>query len=311
MISKGTQYLSAAGFGNIRVTAASMGSLDILGTWHWLNGATQQAILGAFGARDGAAVIAATNAYLNALAATDRTKATALAALINEDPMMVCSLGLEVQGVAMPIRWLVGDGGNGTNGAYINTGWIPKYDTALDIEFYLPDSTSTHRAISRCDDGNGTKRFGVSSDGNLFWAYGQNYHYGPSSTVGLWRMVTELNVCKVYNEGTLVQTITAPALTSLAITLEMPLFARKSPGLSQTSNMKCRYEIIKDGNSEVRHFIPMKLGKAWAAGDVSTGVAQAAGTCGMIDLVSGKFFPNANSSGSFTIPDISYTPSTP
>jgi hypothetical protein len=28
----------------------------------------------------------------------------------------------------------------------------------------------------------------------------------------------------------------------------------------------------------------------------------------MIDLVSGKFFPNANSSGSFTIPDISYTP---
>ena len=57
--------------------------------------------------------------------------------------------------------------------------------------------------------------------------------------------------------------------------------------------------------------IPMKLGKAWAAEDVSTGVAQAAGTCGMIDLVSGKFFPNANSSGSFTIPDISYTPSTP
>ena len=82
MISKGTQYLSAAGFGNIRVTAASMGSLDILGTFGWLKPATMQAIIGAFGA-DGAAVIAATNAYLNALAATDRTKATALADVLN------------------------------------------------------------------------------------------------------------------------------------------------------------------------------------------------------------------------------------
>ena len=115
MISKGTQYLSAAGFGNIRVTAASMGSLDILGTWRWLNGATQRAIRGAFGARDGAAVINATNAYLNALAAqgaAGKSKATALADLINEDPMMVCSLGLEVQLSigGMPIRWLYNGG---------------------------------------------------------------------------------------------------------------------------------------------------------------------------------------------------------
>ena len=95
MISKGTQYLSAAGFGNIRVTAASMGKAYIIGSKNWLYAETKQAILGAFGATDGAAVIKATNAYLNALAATDRTKATALAGFINEDPMMVCSLGLE------------------------------------------------------------------------------------------------------------------------------------------------------------------------------------------------------------------------
>jgi hypothetical protein len=65
---------------------------------------------------------------------------------------------------------------------------------------------------------------------------------------------------------------------------------------------------IKEGTTDIRYFAPFKLGKAWAAEDVSTGVAQAAGTCGMIDLVSGKFSPNANSQGSFTIPDISYTP---
>ncbi len=69
----------------------------------WLKTATQQAIFGAFG-DDGKAVINATNAYLNGIAASDRDKATALAWFINEDPMMVCSLGLEPQGVTMPIR---------------------------------------------------------------------------------------------------------------------------------------------------------------------------------------------------------------
>ena len=71
---------------------------------NWLTNATKQAILGAFGQTDGTAVIKATNAYLNQLAMSDRDKATALAALINEDPMMVCSLGLQPQGVQMPIR---------------------------------------------------------------------------------------------------------------------------------------------------------------------------------------------------------------
>ena len=47
--------------------------------------------------------------------------------------------------------------------------------------------------------------------------------------------------------------------------------------------------------------IPFKTGKEWAAEDVSTGVAQAAGTCGMIDTLTGTFYPNANTSGSFTI----------
>ena len=77
----------------------------------WLSPEAWQAILGAFGATDGAAVIAATNAYLNALAAqgaAGKSKATALAGFINEDPMMVCSLGLEPELTVlskMPIRW--------------------------------------------------------------------------------------------------------------------------------------------------------------------------------------------------------------
>ena len=80
--------------------------------WAWLTIAAQQAIRGAFG-DDGKAVINATNAYLNQLAAqgqAGKDKATALAGFINEDPMMVCSLGLQPQGVTMPIRGLRSDG---------------------------------------------------------------------------------------------------------------------------------------------------------------------------------------------------------
>lgn len=127
MIGLGSQYLTAAGFGRYRITAASLGNLDLLGTFRWLTKATKQAIVGAFGQRDGKAVINATNAYLNQLAASDRDKATALAGFINEDPMMVCSLGLEPELTvlpAMPVRMLVG-----TNRGRINLGPIVTEST--------------------------------------------------------------------------------------------------------------------------------------------------------------------------------------
>jgi hypothetical protein len=55
-------------------------------------------------------------------------------------------------------------------------------------------------------------------------------------------------------------------------------------------------------------FVPYIVGTNGLAADkVSTGVAQAAGAKGMLDIVNCIFYPNAGS-GSFTIPDISYTP---
>lgn len=50
----------------------------------WLYPPTRAAILAAFGQTDGKAVIKATNAYLNALAATDPTKAQQIAIFMNE-----------------------------------------------------------------------------------------------------------------------------------------------------------------------------------------------------------------------------------
>ena len=149
MIGLGSQYLTAAGFGRYKITAASLGNLDLLG---WLSHAAKQAILGAFG-DDGWAVIKATNAYLNGIAASDRDKATALAGFINEDPMMVCSLGLEPELTtlpSMPIRLM---DNNGT--AYINTG--VALAAGLDIEFRVFNNQSNRKSV-----------FGPSNQGWLY-----------------------------------------------------------------------------------------------------------------------------------------------
>ena len=88
---------SSEGGGAVRLTNIIRGAQVVFGGLYpgvktWLRGSTNAAILAAFGQTDGKAVIKATNAYLNALAATDPTKASALAGFINEDPMLICSL---------------------------------------------------------------------------------------------------------------------------------------------------------------------------------------------------------------------------
>ena len=106
MITHGNKRISeivyarkaSEGGGAVRLTNIIRGAQVVFGglspspSTKWLTGATMAAILAAFGQTDGKAVIKATNAYLNALAETDPTKASALAGFINEDPMLVCSL---------------------------------------------------------------------------------------------------------------------------------------------------------------------------------------------------------------------------
>lgn len=80
---------SSEGGGAVRLTNIIRGAQVVFGGLYpkvtWLYPPTRAAILAAFGQMDGKAVINATNAYLNALAATDPTKASALAVFINED----------------------------------------------------------------------------------------------------------------------------------------------------------------------------------------------------------------------------------
>ena len=63
-----------------------------------------------------------------------------------------------------------------------------------------------------------------------------------------------------------------------------------------------RYIRFYADNADIKHFVPFKLGVARSADQVypSSKGAQAVGTLGMLDLVTGLFHPNANSSGAFS-----------
>ena len=83
---------ASEGGGAVRLTNIIRGAQVVFGglepkMFGWLTKAAGKAILAAFGQTDGKAVIKATNAYLNALAATDPTKASALAGFINQHPL--------------------------------------------------------------------------------------------------------------------------------------------------------------------------------------------------------------------------------
>ena len=162
-------------------SAIYVGSNLVWAPW-LLKDAAIRAIVGAFGQRDGLAVINATDAYLNQLAASDRDKATALAGFINEDPMMVCSLGLQPQGVTMPIRWL-----KGGNGVLLNTKyyWDNAKNPEVEVDMYVIGN-SGNRPLFGCSNGNAWGNGGLApyySGSGLVLVYptsnsGSNYTMG-------------------------------------------------------------------------------------------------------------------------------------
>ena len=104
MIGFNGTYLTEATHHGMRITAACLGGQWVIDN-RYMTPATQQAILAAFGAEEGKAVITKTNDYLNAIAATDPQRAQQLADFINEDPLNGVGIGqfftnAELQAVA-------------------------------------------------------------------------------------------------------------------------------------------------------------------------------------------------------------------
>ena len=293
MIGLGKKYLTAAGFGRYRITAASLGNLDLLGTLSWLKAATKQAILGAFG-DDGWAVIKATNAYLNGIAASDRDKATALAGFVNEDPMMVCSLGLEVQGVTMPIRWLVTD-----NKSWIDTGSSLDQGARLKAHIIIKGSNAHNVILGAHELSSPYKRNMVGFYNGTFWlgCGNSDLNGGTASINGEYVIngTTKRGAPNMVVDGTQVINGTDSGARS-ARNLYFLANNNTANGGSQFFNGHIAYgEVYDENETLLRNFVPCKHNNE----------------AGWLDLVNVVWYANGASNGQFTIPDISYTPSTP
>lgn len=271
--------------------------------WPWLTIATQQAILGAF-LDDGMAVIIATNAYLNQLAASGQAgkdKATALAGFINEDPMMVCSLGLQPDLTvlpAMPIRFL-----KNTGDCYMDTGYKPSSNTGFDVEFYLRQLGT--RNVLGCREGWISKAFqlsnytGHNASGSLY--FGTHPYVAQMNTLN----VLERHILKnrVYTNGAGTQATLPDEFTQS--TRNIMLFAAMLGDANRVMEfgvLNMSHCFIYEGDNLVRWMYP------WISN----------GTNGMIDVLTGTFYPNLGS-GSFSEEYqyyqngqwVTWTPSTP
>lgn len=276
----------------------------------WLSQAAQRAIMDAF-LDDGMAVIKATNAYLNQLAASGQAgkdKATALAWLINEDPMMVCSLGLEVELTVlpkMPIRCL---GNNGT--AYINTGIIPNSTTEIELIYRYATKGGI---VGSGQQYNTTDAMVVityegSSQFGLYIAGANNIWYGSPQTNTWFKFNINVRGVTVKNLSTSATATANTGMTTLATSSRsMYIYTSNSANsdLARLGNCTFQYCEFKQ-NGETHRFIPCK--------HKVNGVL----TAGMLDLWDNVWHGNAGS-GSFTEEFgymqngswVTWTPSTP
>ena len=275
MITHGKKQISeivyarkaSEGGGAVRLTNIIRGAQTVFGgmipSFAWLEKATKAAILAAFGQTDGKAVIKATNAYLTALAATDPTKATALAGFINEDTMLVCSLGLQPQGVTMPIRWLVGD-----KNAYIDTLYYSKPTTKAKITYKCDERliwAATFGARNNTYQNNAYSFWiGWSSNTHCYSRSGNEKVGTQSVEIGkIYKAETDGLVCKIYKGDTLSETITSTGRNDSCVGTWF-LFSCNKATSSTEKNTECTsksvvadFEILEETES-IKHFVVYK-----------------------------------------------------
>ena len=272
MIGFNGTYLTAATHHGMRITAACLGGQWVIGG-KWLKTATQQAILAAFG-EEGMVVISKTNDYLNAIALTDTARAQQLADFINEDPLLVCSL-LETS----KERYLVGDGM-----AYIVTNHAIGLHPRIIIEGYF--CTIGNACIFQPIVGGVLKQDGwvTNPDGNMYYRYGASGWNGTRSmgTITGQRMNLDLSDRMIRDGVEYGSPITGYNFANYK-DYNMRLWGASWSG-SRTIEMG-RVKMYDD-TEQYLELVPY---------------LRTDGTCGMLDIISGTFYPNANTQGQFTI----------
>ena len=270
MIAFNGQYLPAASHGNMRITAACLGGQWVIGG-KWLTPATQQAIIAAFGAEEGIAVIRRTNDYLNRIATTDPTRAQQLAMFINEDPLLVTSL-VETS----KVRWLVSSEGV----AQISTTILQNSNYNIEVIYMAVAGTGGGCMCSTdTQTSDNFARFFPWSSNNKWYQqsnvittyssvsvrYNEKYHIKFTPNGGMVDLESNeiiFNKCGTYTDG------------------------RCWALQSRFDREKSHFALFKgtDGINTVEMYPFIRNGEN-----------------GMLDIISGTFHPNANTKGSFTI----------
>ena len=255
--------------------------------WFILSPSAIEEINTKFGSTDGPKVINAAQQYIKSLG---KEKGSNLLQFINEDPMMVCSLGLEVEGVTMPIRWLVGDGNS-----WIDSGVLLDGHDKIEFEFRDMQMKDSQQALF------GLRQTGVGDISLRQSKYASNYIYDWYYSSGTASTYTTLNVtgAKVTIDGGVAKiatnTITRTTL-NLGFTNTFWLFALNANGSVGIPAIFSMNHFIDEGKCNLVPFVSQTRD-------------------GMIDLVNMEFHPNQGTghfTDAYTLPDgTPWTPSTP
>ena len=200
-----------------------------------------------------------------------------LVPFINEDPMIVCSLGIE----GLPIRWLVGDGK-----AYCNTGIFGNQNFTAKARAKMIDKTSvsTYQCVF------GARVADMQRAVNVTFMYPSGYYTGFGDVSedfiegGGAGVITDFELSK-YGAWINREKVMNGTNNVFTTPNEIALFSRHDQGALNARPLNGAISYVGFGGDTKAYFVPFLHGNQ----------------AGMIDLVSLTFHPNANSSGSFTI----------
>lgn len=235
----------------------------------WLSFATEAAIKVVFGVEEGKTVITKTNDYLNQVALTDPARALLLTGFINEDPMLVCSL-IETSKTRLLL---------GSPNAYINTGYKPTGKTILEACYAV--TTNNYSSLgSRLNYGN--EMFVIHNGPDIQFMSGSQ-----TMMTGLKTEVGKFYTFKLDAKGTAyVDEQMWNVDTFYGNDYDIWLFSNNNSGVLHNANGAIyKYATIYEDTQIVANFVPFVRN----------------GQAGLINLMSGIFYPNANNSGTFTI----------
>jgi hypothetical protein len=250
---------------------------------NWLSSDTKAAIRLTFG-EEATQVIKSTNAYLKTIASTDKQRAKTLTNFINEDPLLVTSL-VETS----KTRWLVTDGD-----AAINIDYVPTQNSHIRSMYKLlaygdlAQSGTPFGAGANWRNNNFECLLPVNNQTTCYFAYGNTPHQFTcnvpidtplfiDANKNHWTW-TNLQTEQVLQENVFASNITISQPNGLGI------FWGNRGGAIRTNGPILAIAFVEeaDGAFNLTPFIHN-------------------GENGMLDIISGTFYPNANTSGAFTI----------